>query len=81
MSDALTALDALGRLTWQASWHAAVLGLLVLISLRFRAVQRRAVARLEEARCGYWSACGSRCPWPPRCRPVFTTSIAVPHGP
>ena len=39
MSDALTALDALGRLTWQASWHAAVLGLLVLISLRFRAVR------------------------------------------
>jgi beta-lactamase regulating signal transducer with metallopeptidase domain len=39
MSDALTALDALGRLNWQASWHAAVLGLLVLISLRFRAVR------------------------------------------
>jgi beta-lactamase regulating signal transducer with metallopeptidase domain len=39
MSDALTAFDTLGRLTWQASWHAAVLGLLVLISLRFRAVR------------------------------------------
>ncbi len=60
MSDALTAFDTLGRLTWQASWHAAVLGLLVLISLRLRAV-RGACRPGGGAGCGCWFAYGLRC--------------------
>jgi beta-lactamase regulating signal transducer with metallopeptidase domain len=34
MAETLTMLDSAGRLAWQASWHGAVLALLVLLSLR-----------------------------------------------
>ena len=40
MADAFAALESIGSLAWQASWHGAVLAALVLVAMRVRVVQR-----------------------------------------
>jgi beta-lactamase regulating signal transducer with metallopeptidase domain len=40
MANALTVLEAAGRLAWQASWHGAVLAILVLVCSELRIVRR-----------------------------------------
>jgi beta-lactamase regulating signal transducer with metallopeptidase domain len=70
MANAFVALESVGRLAWQASWHGAVLAALVLVAMRVRIVRRT----LSPAwRSGFWLLVGVRLALP--LAPALPTSI------